>query len=248
MDEPRVFHPSRSKYIVFTADYLLPILICLGVLALIYISLYSPFFKITKVDCSLDFTSCDNPGVLAELEKLKGKNIFTISPSDITSRLTSGDFTIRQASLRRALPGIITVDLQSVYPVVALRTEADSSWVVMDSKYRVIGVRSQDPNVPTVVVDGPLTLAVGKKPTDAVIIQALDIAGRLANELFSVKTITLVDEGTIKLSLPNGRSALFTTKKDELLQLRALQAILADATILKGIRTIDVRFAQPVLR
>jgi len=50
------------------------------------------------------------------------------------------------------------------------------------------------------------------------------------------------------LALDSGKIAIFTPKKDELVQLRALQTILTDATILEGVNTIDVRFARPVLR
>ena len=248
MQTPAVFHPTRSKYLVFTTDYLLPLSIGLAVLAMAYFVLYSRFFQITTVTCSLDYGDCTDPAVLAELDKLKGQNIFTFSPERLSIRLTSGDFTIRQAKFIKQLPGLITVELRSVYRVVAIQVIGDHSWVVLDQDFRVIAKRVSDPNVPTVRLSSPLTLTLSKPPPDQVVIDTLKLARRLADELFVVKTIFLRDEDTIELTLADGRLALFTPKKDELVQLKTLQTILADATIATGVRIIDVRFASPVLR
>lgn len=248
MEHPKVFSPASSKYLVFTADYLLPTFISLGVILLGYFVLYSSFFKISTITCSTDYQECANPSVIAELDKLKGQNIFTLKISEISEKLTSGDFTIREVVLTKQLPGIIKLDLQSVYPVVALQVIGDPTWVVMDSNFRVIGTRDSEPNVPTVIVQSPLSLVVGKVPDDELIKGTLALARRLADELFSVKTITLIDADTIELALSSGVKAIFTPKKDELVQLRSLQVILSDATIMTGVKTIDVRFGRPVLR
>lgn len=248
MDEVKVFRPVRSKYLVITADYILPIIICISVIGLFYFTLYSSFFKINTIVCVLDFRNCDDLSIIAEIDKLKGQNIFTLSPQKITARLTSGDFTIREAKLTRQLPGIVTINLQSVYPVVAIRQENDPKWVTLDGKMRVIGARIMDPNVPSVIVTFPLTLTVGKPPSSEIVVRTLGIARRLADELFSFKTIKLIDEDTIQIALLDGRTAIFTPKKDELIQLHTLQLVLLDDKIIKGARYIDVRFSQPVLR
>ena len=248
MDEAKVFRPTRSKYLVFTADYILPSLISLTLLSLGYLTLYSPLFRISNITCLLDFEPCSDPNILAELAKLKGQNIFTFQSSVVTTRLTSGDFTIRAAHLSKSLPASLHFELESVYPVAALQIEGDPTWVVLDSKLRVIGTRPSDPNVPTVMIKGPLTVVVGRVVSDEQVVAALTLAQKLADEIFTVKTITLVDQDTIDLTLPSGKHAVFTPKKDELAQLRALQGVLADATITRGVKTIDVRFSQPVLR
>jgi cell division septal protein FtsQ len=248
MDTAPVFHPSRSKYLLITADYILPTLICLGVAFLAYFTLYSPFFAITTVTCQLDFQDCDNGVLLIELDKLKGQNIFRLDTASITRRLTSGDFTIRQAVVGRTLPATLSVQLQSVYPVVALQIAGDPTWVIMDKQFRVIAARSEDPNVPTVIVPGPLTVVIGQSPKDPSIIASLKLALRLADELFTIKSLALIDADTIELTLEDGKKAIFTPKKDELEQLRLLQVILEGATISKDTRIIDVRFDRPVLR
>jgi cell division septal protein FtsQ len=248
MDIAPVFHPTKSKYLVLTADFILPIFICLAITFLAYLMLYSSLFKISTVNCIEDYKDCEDPSLVIELNKLKGQNIFTLSKKAIISKLTSGDFTIRQADLIKKLPGTVNINIQSVYPVLALRVDGDPTWIVIDKKFRVIGEREIDPNVPTVLVPGPLTVVVGKTPEDELIIETFKLALRLTDELFEIKSIYLIDSNTIKLTLPEGRSALFSPKKDELVQLRALQEILSDDTIIQGVKIIDVRFSQPVLR
>lgn len=248
MDSPHVFEPAKSKYLVITADYLLPLFLSTLVIFLFYIAIFSPIFKVNHLTCSLDYGECSDPSVLAELDKIKGQNIFRLQPDSLRSKLTSGDFTIREVSMKKSLPDQVSFELQSVYPVVALQVMGDPNWVVLDPQYRVIATRESDPNVPTVIVPGPLILTVGKPVTDTILVQAIKLALSLSSELISVKSITMVDENTIHITLDSGIIAIFSPKIDESRQLKSLQVVLSDGTITKGIRTIDVRFIQPVLR
>ena len=248
MDSPHVFHPAKSKYLVITADYLLPFFLSGLIIFLFYLVIFSPVFRVTQITCSLDYGECSDPSVISELDKLKGQNIFRLQPDSLRSKLTSGDFTIREVSMKKTLPDQINIELESVYPVVALQVVGDQSWVVLDPQFRVIATRNADPNVPTVIVPGPLVLTVGKPVTDPVIVQTIKLALSLSSELISVKSITMVDENTIHITLDSGIVAVFNPKIDESRQLKTLQVVLAGGTITKGVRTIDVRFLQPVLR
>lgn len=243
-----VFQPSRSKYLVFTTDIIIPSIISLAVLALAYTLLYSPFFKVQTVSCIVDYEPCQNQSLLAELDKLIGQNIFKLSQTAIHDRLTSGDFTIRQAEIIRRLPNVVEVHLQSVYPYVALQVKDEARWVVLDTQLRVIGVRDVFPNVPTVIVTTPLTLTIGTAPSDRLILDSLVLARQLFDQLFTVKSVTLVDPDTLEVGLESNELVIFTPNKDVGDQLRVLQAVLADDTIRKGKSVIDVRFSQPVLR
>ncbi|KKU44614.1 MAG: hypothetical protein UX62_C0055G0006 [Microgenomates group bacterium GW2011_GWA2_46_7] len=243
-----VFHPTRSSYLVFTLDFFIPFAVILVILSLGWAALYSPIFHISHITCTLDYTECQGQDLLAELERVKGQNIFRFHRNAFATRLTSADFTIREAKVARILPSTLVLTLHSVYPVVALKLIGEVDWVVLDDQFRVIKTISQDPNVPTVVVPGPLTLVVGKPPSDPSIISTLSLARRLADELFTVKAVTLLDAQTISLTLDDNRQALLTLQKDELTQIRALQAVLADDTITKDVSVIDMRFARPVLR
>ena len=248
MQIPKVFTPERSKYLVFTADYILPLIIIIFVCSSIYIALYSQVFKLKDISCQLDFEPCENIVLVAELDKLKGQNIFKLKTDSVSQKLVSGDYTIREAVFAKSLPNKLSVDLHSVYPVVALKIKDLDTWVALDDKYRVIKERSTDPNVPTVIVTGPLTLALGKPVADPVIKEALVMTTRLFEQLKAIKSVTLVDENRVDVLLENGKIAVLTPKKDEAVQIMTLQVILQEATISKGVRTIDVRFSQPVLR
>jgi len=243
-----VYHPSRSKYLVFTLDFLVPFTLIATLLLCGWAALYSPIFHISRIICTLDYTECEGGDLLAELERVKGQNIFRFNPDIFAARLTSADFTIREAKVVRVLPSSLVLTLHSVYPVVALKVSTDTDWIVLDDKLRVIRTISTDPNVPTVIVPGPLTLVVGKPPQDSSIIHTLGLARKLADELFSIKAVTLLDAETIQLTLEGNIRALLTPQKDELTQIRALQAVLSDATITTGVSVIDMRFARPVLR
>jgi cell division septal protein FtsQ len=248
MDKTKVFEPSHSKYFVFTTDYLLPTFISLAVLTLVYLVFYSSFFQIKQVVCHSDYQECKDVSLIAELDKLKGQNIFTLNQNQVASRLTSGNFMIREVTVNKELPTTIKLDLASIYPVVALQVLGDSNWIVLDGQYRVIGTRSTDPNVVTITLQSPLTLTIGKPISDPHILAGLKLGKLFSDELLNVKSITLLDNQIIEVKLPDGKLALFTTEKDFTVQLRALQAILGNATIIKGVQTIDVRFSQPVLR
>lgn len=248
MQTPKVFTPLRSKYLVFTTDYILPCATITAVLTSIYILLYSNIFKISSITCNLDFEPCQNLVIVAELDKLKGQNIFKLQTQGVSTKLTSGDYTIRDAVFTKTLPGTLKVDLLSVYPVVAIKMKGLDTWIALDSQHRVIKELVSDPNVPTIIITGPLTLVLGKPVEDSKINAAIALTDRLYKHLPSIKSVTLVDENRIDVLLDSGKTAILTPKKDEAIQLRSLQAILQEVTISKGVRTIDVRFSQPVLR
>ncbi len=247
MDIAKEFHPLRSKYFVFTYDIILPIIIFIFVCLGLYLIFFSPFFQIQTVRCQVDYTDCTSESLIAETQKIIGQNIFLYSASRITTRLKSGDFTIREVVMTKDLPSTIRLNLQSVYPVLAI-SSGSLEFVVLDSSYRVIAVRREDPNVPTLLISTPLTFTIGQKPSNEQVLSALKFIDRLRGELYNIKTLKLVDDSVIEVLLPSGITAIMSPQKDESIQIKALQVILADDTITKGVRTIDVRLSQPVLR
>lgn len=240
MQIQKVFTPERSKYLVFTADYILPTVIITSIILALYLMLYSQLFKIDNISCKLDFEPCENMVLLAELDKLKGQNIFNFQTQGVASKLTSRGLHYQGGSICQKPLGSLKVDLHSVYPVVALKIKDLDTWIALDSKYRVIKELHINPNVPTVIVSGPLTVVLGKPVQDSLIIETLAMTDRLFKQLPSIKSVTLVDENRIDVELDSGKTAVLTPKKDEVIQLRSLQAILQEVTISKGVHTIDV--------
>lgn len=242
------FQPVKSKYLVLTMDYLLPIFITILVLIGIWLVLFSPFFVVKTIECQQDFQPCENESIIAELNKSLGSNLFRLNLKSIKNILTSGDFTIKTAVISRLFPSTLFVDLQSVYPTVALQLVSNSTeWIILDQNYRVIGKRILDPNVPTVLVSSLPSYHVGQVIDDTILLSTFKLAHVLSDEFSNVKTIELTGD-TIKLKLSDNRLALLSSTKDQLTQIRTLQAILADSTISSEVETFDVRFSQPILR
>lgn len=238
----------KSKYIVLTYDVVLPLIVIFGILGGLVVALKSKIFAVKTITCQVDYQDCPVGPVMAELEKYLGRNVFSLETDEIEKRLTEGDFTIREAAIVKKLPGTLKVELQSVYPVAALRVDGvGNEWIVFDSAYRVIGKRTSDPNVPTVLVKTPPAVHAGLLINDPVLVKALDFTLTVGSEISTVKGVSLEGD-TLTLVLEGGRTALMTTVKDSMQQIRTLQAILQANTMNSEVRTIDVRFSKPVLR
>ncbi|KKU58687.1 MAG: hypothetical protein UX82_C0034G0003 [Microgenomates group bacterium GW2011_GWE1_47_12] len=241
------FLPTRSRYLVITRDYLLPLLFIIFGLFLWWLSFFSPAFTLQNIICQLDYEPCTGENLLAELAKYQGTNLFRLDDPALSARLTSADFTLRQAEIRKILPHTLALSLQSVYPTVAAKLETEATWIIFDEQFRVIGTRTVDPNVPTLTASSLTNLVVGSAPQDQTLLDALKLTRALSAAIPNIQGIKIVDS-LIYLSLPDYRQAIMSTELPQATQIQSLQAVLANATILSGISTIDVRFSQPVLR
>lgn len=247
MENNPEFHPTRSRYFVLTSQVLYPLLIILITIFSWWFFFASSFFSLSHFECILDFEPCQNQNIIAEVSKYRGKNIFLFNGDKLKSRLMSADYTIRTVTLTKHLPNSLSVSMESVYPVVAAKVIGGKTWVIFDDQNRVIGVREQDPNVPFIIVKEIAGIVIGEKLKTTEINEALILAKDLSRELAQIKSIEL-DGENLNLTLEDGKHVIMTTAKDEHPQIQSLQAVLSNATILTGVSTIDVRFAQPVLR
>lgn len=247
MEKTREFQPTRSRYLVITRDYLLPVLLIITAVLVWWIVFYTRLFSLTRIDCLQDFEPCENPYILTELQRYLGVNLLRFDSAVIKRRLTGADFSIRQVEVTKTLPGTLQVSLSSVYPTVAARLAGESKWVIFDDKLRVIGQKTKDPNVPTLITEELTGMTVGLPPADQALLSALDLTKRLSSSLSGIRSITLKGSDII-LALNNNLTALMTTERDESAQITSLQLVLRDDTILSGVTTIDVRYSQPVLR
>lgn len=236
-----------SKYVVITADYVIPVVIVLATILAWWSVFYTSIFSIKQIECELDFEPCDVPGIIAELDKYRGQNIVSFDEEAIRTRLTSADFTIQNVDIKKTLPSSIKVEMQSVYPTVAAEVVGTGTWVTFDEQLRVIGTRTVHPNVPTITVKELVNIKVGETLSDQNIIKALGLARTLADQIKDFQTVEL-EGSNIHLTFKSGLKGLMTTSKDTNEQIQALQVLLQDATILQGVSVVDVRFARPVLK
>ncbi len=237
----------HSRYFVITRDYVLPVLIILSCLSVWWLALISPLFAIRSIDCQIDYHPCVAENLLTELSSYRGHNLLDLDTAAIVSRLISADFTIREAIVTRIIPHTLRLDLTSVFPVVAAKVADPPIWVIFDQELQAIGTRTVDPNVPTVTMSELSHIQVGFVPTDATLLAGLTLAKVVGTEIPTLKSLD-VQGDLATLSLSGGFVGLMSLKQDPLPQIRALQAVLGNATILAGVHVIDVRFSQPVLR
>ncbi len=239
----------KSRYLVITENYLLPLLFIFLVAALILFIFHSSYFTIQNISCEQDFLPCTNPFILAELEKYKGQNIFTLDQETLKTRLIEGNKTIKKVKLALKLPNKLQITLISTTPKVALRLFQENKFVLFDDNLRAISLKTENPNLPTVTVTGSYQIQIGKQVSDPNLAKALSAALTITTKIHSLRSIHL-QEDLITLSLPNQLTALLTTTKAIEPQLRLLQAVLSDAKMLEedDTKLIDVRFNQPVLK
>lgn len=238
----------KSRYFVLTADFIIPVLIILLVIASLLFITRGRLFAIKTVDCLRDYQPCTDNHLLTELDKLKGANLFTFNKSELRTRILENNKTIENVEVTSSLPNKVSVNLISSSPSVALQLKDNSTvWVVLDQEFRVIAVRESDPNVPTVKVSTMEEISIGNPITSKETQGALEVALSIKNNFIQAETISLTDD-VITLDLTEGKTALLSSKADIAEQLITLQAILADDTISESASLIDVRYTQPVIK
>lgn len=235
-----------SRYLVLTSDLVVPGIIITSVLAAAYLFLASPVFKLQAFKCELDYQPCQEGAITAEIDRLKGQNIFMFETHDLERRLTSSEFTVATVETRKILPSTLEVTLISVRPHFAVKQEGDERYVVLDEKRRVIGLRSEDPHVPVLFTKDLPPLQIGQ-PISGTIDQAIAAAEAVV-AAFIPYTAHAYDNGLLRVTLEDGPVASIDPAGNVERQVGLLQAVLRDRTILEGIATIDVRYAQPILK
>lgn len=246
----RQFKPVKSKYLVITNDYLIPMIIIIGISLLYLTAFKTTYFNIANMICERDFESCQDPFILAEIEKSKNTNIFKFESETLINKLKSGNKTIKDIEISKKLPSTINIGITSTSPRVALSVETNGNkWIILDDNLRVISTSDQEPNLPIVLVQATQEIQLGQTIDNDSINEALTLALDITEQFIRVKTIKL-DKEIVTLFLPSGKKVLLTTLKDTNKQLLTLQAILADDTIMREetYNIIDVRFDQPVLK
>lgn len=242
------FKSTRSKYLIITANYLIPIAIIVGTIALLLIVFKTNILSIKQIYCQHDYQDCNLPHLQAELSKYLGINILKFDSLELKNKIIANNKTIKQVVISKQLPGTISINLISTSPKVAIKIQnGELQWIVLDSNFRVIKVVRKDPNLPTVLVNDVIKIQIGQEIDSDDIQKSLELATEISDNFFSVVSIQLEGD-LITLILPSKITVFLTTKKGLHSQLKTLQDILADAKISSAVRTIDVRFTQPVIK
>lgn len=240
---------QRTKYLVFTAEYLIPALLVVFILAGYLLAFHTRLFTIKQFSCQLDYQVCQQGSLTAELDKVKGINLIRFDSSALESRLLSGDFTIRSVQFTKVLPNTLEVVLLSTYPALAVQEEGvTNKWVTLDERLRIIAVRETDPNITTITVPQLPPFRLGQTVEDSRLLATLKLAKAVDISQIPVSEIRLTGESDVTLQLENGLVAYLTVSKDPGGQLTILQNLLIDSSITKEYHSVDLRYTQPVLK
>lgn len=244
----REFSPANSKYIIFTSEYIIPLLILITIILLGYVILKTSYFSISNIICTQEYEECQNEHLNAELERYRGDNIFQLDIDSIQSRIESGQKTVKQVTVTRQLPSTLIIELIPTTSIIALQLINTDQWIVLDERLLITKVTDKNPNLITILITQLEIIQVGQPITDPKLLAVLELTREISRQFFEFSSIEL-DDNIITLYLKNGQKALLTTSRETSAQLYTLQSILADDIITSdAVHTIDVRFTQPVLK
>ncbi|TXH03715.1 MAG: hypothetical protein E6R05_03005 [Candidatus Moraniibacteriota bacterium] len=239
---------ATSKYFVATKELVPPLLTIIASISCIYLLFFSTYFQITDTRCRQDDEdTCQNNHISSQLNTLIGQNIFLVNTNSLENTILNADPTIRTLSFKRNLPGNLTLEMYTVYPLVALTLPQSETLFVLDSNFRVIKSTSKNPNIPVFVYDQNISLRQGQLIEDPLLTNYLKKTLELAEYIPGLSKVTLINYA-LKVELPNRVIVLFTTEKPILEQYNALQVITQNATIPLQGTEIDLRYKQPIIR
>lgn len=240
---------TASKYFVATSQVIPSIIAILLSLSTLYVLFFSPFFKIAQVECYQDVRdTCQNGFVLSAASESIGSNLFrfdTVASGDL---IRKGDPTIRSLEYKKVLPGTLILQIQSVYPTLALGTEGSTSLLILDPDFRIIKSSQDNPNVPIVLYNKPLSFRVGERISDDDLRSQLAACLTIVNELPGTKNCVVDGDGLTVLLEDGKTSAIFTSARSLDAQLSALHTIRTGVTISGNRAVIDVRYLQPIIK
>ena len=240
---------AYSKYFVATSQMLPHVFVILLSISSIYFLLFSAFFKITAIECYQDVDApCQNSFIISQIDHAIGQNIFRFDAESTMDIIRRGDPTIRSLEYKKNLPGTLTLQIQTVFPTLALGTEGNSSLLILDADFRIIKSTNNNPNVPTVIYDQPLSFRVGERVADESFRQQLKACLKIAINISGTNNCKLSGDALTALLEDGKTSVVFTTKKNLDEQLSALHTILSGVTISGSDVVIDVRYQQPIIK
>ena len=222
----------------------------LGVIIGMWVLLYSSVFQISTFTCIANFQPCESQVVIAEIAKVKGENIFRFRDEGLIAKLKAGDYMTQTVTTQKKLPDHLQVEITTINPSFALQIEGGNSWIVCDKEGKVMSLRDKDPNVPVIITSHLPQIRIGAILSDEKLLRAGQLVILLREQGIVSNKIIENEDYTLELHLKSGLKVIMTSDVEDLTpQISALQQALTDSTIKKeGSATLDVRFAQPILK
>lgn len=219
------------------------LLLMFGITAVLF---FPQGFSIVDVECRSSSGACPDD-LSADAARLIGTPVVLVKPHSLSRRLLRLDPRLRSANASTSFwKRILFVDLTYRAPVIQLVEDVASAMSrFVDDEGILFEDREVVEDVPAIVWKGSAALGVGN-PVPEPIRRAV-VIGRHLETVVGVRPDMSVEDSLLTAEFANRFIVFFSLNRDPAAQLSALQALLRNRTIGEGVRTVDLRFEQPIV-
>lgn len=225
----------RLKNFFKSLRKLVPVLVIVPAVALVLIT--PRLIKIEDISCSSQFGVCGDY-LQKEIVKAKGKNL--IEAENYLNKLLTKEVKVLRHSIRFKLPNKIEIDVIERKPVYAVTKDGSNQFTLYDPDGRNVG-KVASTQLPTITLKQDIESS------------KLIFAGNIMTDLYNVYSVKsgVIADNTLTIPYVEGRIVLFPLEGDRDILLGLLKLILSRLFSMSEnsrIKTIDLRFKNPVLR
>lgn len=218
---------------------ILPVLIIVLLVSLI---LFSPLFKINKVNVK-DENNCLTSKSEDKGLNILGNNIISLNTKALTKKIKEINICVDQAKVVKMYPNTIYIEVQTKEPIVIIN---GTGLTIREDGY--VGDQLNSKDLPKIFLPESIKVQKGIKITDSIVSFALKTTSELLKSDFIPTSIRILNPPDIAIYDSKGIIALFTQDKETGIQVDSLQSVFAKAKIdPTKIAKIDLRFDKPVI-
>jgi len=195
------------------------------------------FIKVKKMECFSQYGICDE-SLFSETNDLIGQSLRKTKTA-LKERLKVNG-SVEKFSFTFKLPGTLRIDLITRKPKFALVNKQTKEIYLIDENGRVLQ-KTDKTNLPKVISDTFSPPAEGMIKEDELF--ALNLTYSLSF-FYQVDVSEMVSEG-LTVQLPAGARVIFPLEGDKDTLLASLKLILSQV---KGVKLIDLRFKNPIIK
>lgn len=218
---------------------------CIAILFLANLKLqwlkFPTLVKVGAVHCKTQYGPCTQDEEKG-LDDLVGQDFLQLDTVSVGTKVSESDFRIRRALVEKVFPNSLTIILEKRKAAISIAS-ANGVFLV-DSEGMVIAF-AKTATLP-ILYGVKSALVVGERVSPEIEASAKIIF--LVNRAQGANTAYLED-GSLRVSLPNDISAQFSLDSDLRARVGALQLILSRIRMDGKLpKTIDLRYSKPILK
>lgn len=222
-----------KKYITRLAIILIP--------AVFVYSVYT-LTTVRKVEITGD-ELCTTEAQVNEKIHLENTNMIILSKIKVEEEIRQNFPCVSKITVQKNLPSTLILDITSETAIVEV---ADTPYSLTAAGFTT--TNNSGRNLPKLFLPSQIVLTENKNIEDKNVLFALALVKDLLKSDFTPTQIRFVDNVDIIIYSQTEAKALFTTTKDQKIQVDSLQAVLAKAKMNSSkISQIDLRFNKPVM-